>query len=135
MVMLNSDLLAAKAFCKLSGEVIGMQIVSNDLGLNAEEAGEVLDALLKRLIRFCIFHVADVVTQKSIAVACEAKGVLEFASHCKNRFGLRRKPNRIGGVATRATEIYCRMLIHAQNRIVAADLNIAVMQEECIGQG
>src|SRR5574341_1111440 len=104
-----------------------MKIMSDDLRLNLEEMRKMLDALLIRLARFCIFQVADLVTQKSTAVARQAKSILEFTAYGKCGLDFDGKLNGIGSIATRATEIYRCMLIDAQHRVITADVNIAVM--------
>ena len=53
-----------------------MQVTGNGLGFDAEESFEMLHPLLERFQRFIIFHVADMVTEESIILMGNAKGVL-----------------------------------------------------------
>ena len=105
MVMLNRNAESARsvriAERVLCAEIVRVEIVSDDLGLDAEEAREVFNALLESGEGLNIFQIANVLAEESVAVAGEADCVFQFATHGEKRRRVVRKMNGRWGVAAR----------------------------------
>jgi hypothetical protein len=75
---------AFRAFERIARcQIIWMQVVRNRLRLNAEQALEMLDAILERFQRLVIFQVTNVMTETCIAVTRDAKSVFQFCASCE----------------------------------------------------
>ena len=75
--------------------------MGNDLRLDAKNVGKMLDALFERFVGFGIFHIADMMAEERIMVACQTKGILQFAAHGQRGFHFERKFDRIWSITTR----------------------------------
>jgi len=80
------------------GEIIGVQIGRDQLGLDAEKTFEVFDTGFKRLQCFVVLQVTDVVAYESIALTGQAEGVFQFGAHRQDLFHWLRKLNPLWGI-------------------------------------
>jgi hypothetical protein len=60
----------------LGGEIVGMEIVSDDLGVDFENALKMIDALLKEFVAFEVFEIADVLAEEGFTAAKDTDSVL-----------------------------------------------------------
>ncbi len=133
MVMLDADfstILERKGV--LGGEIVRMKIVDDRPGFDREEPLEMGDALLEGGQGLEIFEISDMVAHEGIALSGETEGIFQLGStgqHALHREGeLDRKRN----IASRPSEERGPPFHHPGDRIVASDVNLAIVQKEVI---
>ena len=86
VVVLDADELDALALeGVLRGQVLRVEVVHDDLGLDGEEAPEVLDALGEGAQRLVVLEVADVVADPGARAARQAERVLQLGAAGQER--------------------------------------------------
>src|SRR5208283_215991 len=78
---LHSTLLQ-RPFC---GEVIGVEIVGDDLRPDLENPLKMPDGFVKKTIAFDVLQISDVLAQESVLSFCKADGVFQLASDRQHR--------------------------------------------------
>ena len=134
MVMLDAKPLNIRMAGKLGGEITRIQIVSDDLRLDAKDVSEMMDTLLERSVRLGIAHIPDVMAEKRVAVPRQAEGILEIRPHGKGRFDLKGQPDRIWSIAAPSAQEKRAASIHFDDRIIGTNIDLAIVQQECICQ-
>src|SRR4051794_12319791 len=61
-----------------------MQIVRDRLRLHAKQLPQILECLLEKGERFVILEIADMLTDESVMIFGQAKGIFEFGATRKN---------------------------------------------------
>ena len=112
VMVLDGNTLGIYSAGILRTEIIGMQVVRNDLRLNTEDVREMLDPLYKRFVGFRIAHIPNMMAEERITIACQTKGVPAFASYGKGWLCLKRQIDRIGRIPARAAQIRSVASIH-----------------------
>ncbi len=115
------------------GKVIGMEIVGNHLGLNFQDALQVLDGFLEEVMALKIFQIADVLAEKSFAAARDADSVLQFCANGQNGWGFVFEGNWRGNKAARTAQYLRAASGEANDRVVAAAQDIAIVDEVSVG--
>ena len=106
-------------------------------GVMRNKPRKMLHALFKRIIDLGIFHVADVMAEKRVAITCQAECILQLAADGQCRFDIERKLDRIGSIAAASAQINRTIDFSgstSDHRIITADVNVSVVQQECICQ-
>ena len=85
MVVLHGDLIFGATRCVTRGDVVGMNVVGDDLRLHAKQAAQVLDAMLVRAQRIVVRQVADMLAHEGMPIARQAKGVLQLGAGGEQR--------------------------------------------------
>ena len=115
-----------------------MHVVGDDQRLDREQALEMGDPGLERPQGLPVAQIADVVTDPGSASASETERVLELGAATENRAGgLERQGDARGRETSRAAD-QNRCLAHrrvdgADDRVVAADVDRTVVEEERVG--
>ena len=100
MMMLNPNPKNIRTAGILCGEIIGVQVMGNDLRLDTERCETDADALFERFMCFNIAHIANVMTQKRITVTRQTEGILELASYGERWFCFKRQSHRVRRIST-----------------------------------
>src|SRR5215212_3023344 len=111
-----------------------MEVVGDQFGADVEESGIVLDSFPERAQCLVVFHVSDVVAHESVAVSGQAEGVLELSTAGQGVPGQifgQSKWRR--GVASGATEGVRSSSGRPDDGVVAAHVDLSVMDEEVVG--
>ena len=61
-----------------------MQIISDGFWLDAEQGLVMFYCFLEILVSLPVFHLTNVVAEKSISIPCQAEGVFHLRSNCKH---------------------------------------------------
>src|SRR5215208_911289 len=101
VMMLNANLLNACLFCVPRCRVIGMQIMCDDFRIHAEDVGKMTDLLLEGRICFGVFHVTDMMTEKSMMITGEAECVLELTAYGESGTNIKWQLDRVRSIPTR----------------------------------
>ncbi len=117
----------------LRGEIVGVKIVGDDLGVNFQDALHVLDGFLKKIVAFEIFKIADVLAEERFGATNNADRVFQFATNGENRFGFMFEGNGHRNKATRAAKHLSTCAEWANHGIVTAAENVAIVDEISIG--
>ncbi len=134
----------------LSTKKVWIQIMRYDLRLDAENMGEMTDTLLERFVCFDFLQVADVVAEISGPIPGKAKGIVPFGANGQGWLDIERQFHRIGCIAPAATEMDNRRrarinaicsrvherlsIVHPHHRIIAAHVDLTVVQKEGIDE-
>ncbi len=100
MVVLHTDAREIQVRGELAREVLGVEVVGDDLGDHGVERAEVVDCLQERAVRGEMFEVADVVARDDVGANGHRDRALELRSDGEDRptrthhhrEGLRRVP-------------------------------------------
>ncbi len=88
VMVLNPDRFTSLSLSPLYGvasrHVIWVEIISNQIGRNAEKAFIVGDARFKRFQRLVILHIPDVMAQESVGSFHQTKRVLQLRTCCQD---------------------------------------------------
>ncbi len=128
------------ALARITGsQVIGMQVVGQQLGLDAEELLDMGDPVPKGLQGLVIFQVADVMAEEGVVLTGEAKGVFQLPASRQDGGGLPGQVHRVGGIAARAPQGNELGLAAAgegtHHGVVTAGVDVAVVHQESICEG
>ena len=116
------------------GEVPGMQVTGDAVRRHAKESFEVVAGTLHRLQRLEVAQVTDVRREKGVVVSREAGRRLELRTNRQHGGDRTGKAHRIRGIAARTTNRHLVAFEHANHRVIAPNMNVAVVHEEGIGQ-
>src|ERR1017187_5020153 len=135
VVVLHANQLRSALFERPSGgEVVGMEVVGDDLRSNLENPLQMLDSFVEKAIAFCVLQISDVLAQESVLSFGEADGVLEFASDGQDRrlvvFQENRHRNKTSGTPQLPGNAAC----NSHHGIVAAQQDVTVVHEEVVGE-
>src|SRR5512143_296232 len=75
------------------------------------------------------------VTEKGVTLARDAEGVLQFCTRRQDRRYSKGQLHWVWSITARATDGEFLTLKDAHHRIIAANVNITIVQQEGIGQG
>ena len=81
-----------------------MEVVGDDFWVDAKEVLVEIDRALIVFQRLQVFHIADVLRDKGVLVAGQAKGVLDLGPAGQDLFGLEGQLDRERCIASRATD-------------------------------
>ena len=117
----------------LGGEIVGMEIVGDDFGVDFENALKMIDALLKEFVAFEVFEIADVLAEEGFTAAKDTDSVFQFATDSQDRlrFALNRDWER--DEAAGAAQLLRASGGDANDGIIAATQDVAIMDEKSIG--
>ena len=135
VVVLHADFRRLRPAVRVAGrEVIRVQVVRDDRGPHAEKALHAPDGVFVGFERLEILEIADVRAQVCRAAGAEAERVLQ--QRPAREHGLGEAPvcgDAARDVAPRAAQHHRRARDHAGHRVVAARVDVAVVQEKPIG--
>ncbi len=135
VMVLDADELDALALLRVARrEVVGVQVVCDDLGHDLEQLLEVRDAVLQRRQRLVVLDVADVVAAPRAIALRDAERVLLLgagAEHVAWRGD--RQVERGRHVAARAAHEQRALADDADDGVVGARRDRAVVDEEAVG--
>ncbi len=136
VVMLDSDEVGVVLRAgPLRGEIAGVEIVGDGGGVDFEDLLEVVDGLLEEVVGGEVFEVADVLAQEGVGASGEADGVLELASDGEDRRDGFAELDGGGNEASRATNELRAGGEVLNDRVVAAEEDVAIVEEEEVGNG
>src|SRR5829696_2837003 len=116
------------------GQVLGMQIVGDQLRAHVEEPAIMLDSFPERAQRLVVLHVPDVVAHEGVAVSDQADRVLELSTAGQSVTAeVRGQPERCRGVATGATDLVRSSSRCTDHGVVAAHVDLTVVDKEVVG--
>src|SRR5579864_1211972 len=104
-----------------------MQIVSDNLGPDFQNAFQMSNDFFEELVACRIFQIANVLAEKGMLTFCETDGIFQFATHRENSWKLLLQKNWNGNESTRASQLPQRTAHNAHHRIVAAQEDVAVV--------
>jgi len=110
-----------------------MKIVGNNFGMNLQDALKVLDRFAEETVAFKIFQVADVLAEKGLAATDDADGVFEFATRREDWLRVVFERDRDRNKTARTAEHLRTSGGQAENGIVAASQDVAIVDEVGIG--
>src|SRR5579884_772331 len=119
--------------CPARGEVVGMKIAGEELGIEFEDTAHVVHSLFEKRVALEIFEITDVLAEKGLAAACEADSVLQFTADRENPGNFLVQENRHGNVAARTTHLAQAAVAGAHHGIIFANEDVAVVDEKKIG--
>ena len=93
-----------------------------------------LDRLLECIERLEVLHVADVLAHEGVIVACQAERGLELAAHGQRGWQAERQFDRKRCIPARAAHRQLFAFKHPHHRIVAAGVDLAVVEQKRIRQ-
>ena len=118
----------------LGAQVIGVQIIGDHLGFCIKNLLKMVDALLKRFQGLQIFQISYMMTNKSQILPGQAKGIFQLRSAGQNGFlETKVQSDGLGNIAPRSPEDHLPPIHHPDYRIVAADVNVPVMDQKIVG--
>jgi len=118
----------------LRREVIGVEVVDDDLRFDAQQLLQVADGVAEEGKGFGIVELADMLTEKDLAPPGQGDGVLQFATDREQGFGERAgEQDRLGDVAAAPAHDHGRPGGHTDDGVVAALQDFAIMQQKGVG--
>ena len=118
----------------LGGEVLGMQVVGDQLRLHVEEPGVVFDPLPERAQSLVVLHVSDVVAHESVPFFSQTEGVLELSAAGQRVPGeATAQPERCGSVSAGTPNRIRPSSGGPHHGIVTAHMDFAVVNQEVVG--
>ena len=134
VVVLDGDVLDALAGQRVGGrQVVGVQVVGDDLRRHGEELLEVRDALGEGAQRLLVAQVADVVADPGARALGHAERALELGPAGQQPGGGERERERRGDVAARAAQHERPAADGAHDRVVGARVDRAVVEQDVVG--
>ena len=133
MVMLDPNLNHGRLLQGiLCAQVIRMEIIGNNLGLDFQYPFQVLDSHLKKIEGLQVFQIAYVLTQECLVSPGETDGIFPFSAAGKN--GLQRplKKSRYGHITSAAPDLPWHGANHTEYGIVASKINVTIVIQEVI---
>ena len=137
VVVLDRDAPLGGEVCDgvLRGEVLGVEVVGRDLGLEREQPTEMREAVREGPVRRQVLEVAVVGRDVGPSPAGQGERVLQLRADRQDRplccYG---EGQGLGGVAAPATHERDPTRDHAADRIVVARADLAVVDEERVGE-
>jgi hypothetical protein len=135
VVMLHDDRsLEAKLLRNTGGEIPGMQVAHCDLGLDPEEILVSRESSAEMIETFDAVQIPNVRADVSGIATHEREGVLQMRPCCKQSFRRRdRQPQCQWSVTASAAHDERCSFDHSCDRVIDARKNVAIMQQEHIG--
>ena len=110
-----------------------MQVMNHRLRSNLEGAHQVMERVLEKIQTGEIFQIAQVLALVSVTAACEGEHAFQMAADSKQRRGIHGQFDRQRHKSARAPNDLRRAIHKRLHRIVAALQNVAVVEQECVG--
>jgi hypothetical protein len=88
------------------------------------------EATFKGMKGLQIFHVADMRAEVGIAALGKTKGRFQFGPDSENRLDIASELNWQWSVASRTANGQLARLVNANDRIIADDVNVTVVEEK-----
>ena len=138
VVVLDRDGFDALARERVTGrQVVGMEVVGDDLGLDREQSPEMVDPAAIGLERLEVLQVSHVGTDPRAGALGDAEGVLELGPAAEDRTrGCERQRDRRGCVAARAPDQHWRLtngpVQRSHHGVVGARLDRPVVDQQRI---
>ena len=134
VVMLHADLLHTVQFQRKTGtEVAGMEVVSGDARLYAEQLLHLLQRFLEEPQSFVVFEIADMLAEQGVAAFGQAERVLQSGPAGQHFGHLGAQVDGQRRVASRTAQ-YSRLALEgAHHGVVGTHINVAIVKQERIG--
>ena len=108
-----------------------MQIMNEQLRLDAEQLFVERQVLDERAIGFDMVEIAEMMTDEGVPVPAQCEGPLQLAADRDDRQRtVNRQRDRFGGVAARTPDRHFDAGNDACHRIVAADMDRAIVDQK-----
>ena len=134
VVVLDADLGQVELERPLGREVLGVQVVGDELGVDAEEPLVERSRGLEGLERLGVLHVADVLADERVAAREQRERVLLLGAGGQDvGVGLEGQRERERRVAAAAAHRLDEAVDHAHDRVVVAREDRAVVEQERVG--
>ena len=117
----------------LAAEVVRMQVMSDGHGFDAVDVEQMRQGFLEETKGLEVFQVADVLGEKGGASLRHAQRVFQFGSDGDHRGRLVREQDGTRHVAAGAADGTRLARDHAEDRVVAALQDLAVVMQEAVG--
>src|SRR5262249_48656963 len=117
-----------------AGRVVGVQIVCQDLGTNAEEVFVEPDIANEGLIVVVVVQIAEMMDAERVWTPAECEGRLELPTDGKDGpRALKWQPNRLRRIASRAPNRRFESGDEPRHRIVATNVDRPVVNQKKVG--
>ncbi len=122
-------------FGPFGGEVAGVQVVDDGLGLDLEGAHEVVEGLAEEVEAGEVFKIAEVLALIGEAAAGEGEDIFEMAADGEERRGVERKRDGKRNKAAGAADELRSAVDDGGDGVVATLKDFAIVEEEGVGDG
>ena len=136
VMVLDADEWTVELDGELRREVLRVEVMGDEVGDHTVQRRQVFDRLEERGVRGDVFEVADVMAGDHVGALGHRHRVLQLRSDGEDSDGrgVERQPDRLGGIATRATQQLHSSGVRTRDRVVTADVDGAVVAEQPVGQ-
>jgi hypothetical protein len=133
MVVLDACLLDSLQIQGIfGGQVVGVEVISNQARFYPEKFLIQLEGTLKMLEGLPVFQIPDVLAEESIVFFGQAEGVFQLRSAGQSLDGREGQRKGIGSIASGSSHQNFLAIYHSDYRIIIASINVPVMEEEVI---
>src|SRR5208283_3716690 len=116
------------------GEVVGMEVIGDDLRPDLENPLQMFDSFVEKTITFRVLQISDVLAQEGVLSFGEADGVLEFAADGQHRRLIVFQENRHRNKTSGTPQLPGNAACNSHFGTVAAQQDVTVVHEEVVGE-